>query len=149
MGAISSAGGQTMFNSYGPGLPSNVLRVPYYTLMDGNALLGGTNRGSLVTVTSPQSTVSFHNFKSRNFKLSVSNPKSKCVACLSVLSQISNCKLVIKHASQMLRSVFNISCLFLRPRPWQFEILDSTDKQATHLLLGFETLNLKFCDLKL
>ena len=25
------------------------------------------------------------------------------------------------------RSVFKISCLFLRPRPWQFEIWDSTD----------------------
>ena len=36
-------------------------------------------------------TVSFHNFKSQNFKLSVSNPKSKYVAYLSVLSQISNC----------------------------------------------------------
>ena len=30
-------------------------------------------------------TVSFHNFKSQNFKLSVSNPKSKYVAYLSVL----------------------------------------------------------------
>ena len=28
----------------------------------------------------------------------------------------------------ILRSVFRISCLFLRPRPWQFEIRDSTDK---------------------
>ena len=37
-------------------------------------------------------TVSFHNFKSQNFKLSVSNPKSKYVAYLSVLSQISNCQ---------------------------------------------------------
>ena len=37
-------------------------------------------------------TVSFHNFKSQNFKLSVSNPKSKYAACLSVLSQISNCQ---------------------------------------------------------
>ena len=37
-------------------------------------------------------TVSFHNFKSQNFKLSVSNPKSKYVAHLSVLSQISNCQ---------------------------------------------------------
>ena len=35
-------------------------------------------------------TVSFHNFKSQNFKLSVSNPASKCVAYLSALSQISN-----------------------------------------------------------
>ena len=37
-------------------------------------------------------TVSFHNFKSQNFKLSVSNPKSKYVAYLSVLAQISNCQ---------------------------------------------------------
>ena len=37
-------------------------------------------------------TASFHNFKSQNFKLSVSNPKSKYVACLSVLSRISNCQ---------------------------------------------------------
>ena len=37
-------------------------------------------------------TVSFHNFKSQNFKLSVSNPKSKYVAYLSVLPQTSNCK---------------------------------------------------------
>ena len=35
-------------------------------------------------------TVSFHNFKSQNFKLSVSNPKSKYAAHVSVLSQISN-----------------------------------------------------------
>ena len=39
-----------------------------------------------------QDTVSFHNFKSQNLKLSVSNPKSKYVAYLSVLSQISNCQ---------------------------------------------------------
>ena len=37
-------------------------------------------------------TVSFHNFKSQNVKLSVSNPKSKYVAYLYVLSQISNCQ---------------------------------------------------------
>ena len=37
-------------------------------------------------------TISFHNFKSQNFKSSVSNPKSKYVAYLSVLSQISNCQ---------------------------------------------------------
>ena len=49
----------------------------------------------------------------------------------------------------MIRSVFKISCLFLRPRPWQFEIRDSTDKQATYLLLGFETLDFENCDLKL
>ena len=39
-----------------------------------------------------QDTVNFHNFKSQNFKLSVSNPKSKDVAYVSVLSQISNCR---------------------------------------------------------
>ena len=38
------------------------------------------------------SPVSFHNFKSQNFKLNVSNPKSKCVAYVSVLSRISNCQ---------------------------------------------------------
>ena len=37
-------------------------------------------------------TVSFHNFKSQDFKLSVSNPKSKYVAYLSVLSHSSNCQ---------------------------------------------------------
>ena len=35
-----------------------------------------------------QQAVSFHNFKSQNFKLSVSNPKNKYVAYVSVLSQI-------------------------------------------------------------
>ena len=38
------------------------------------------------------STVSFHNFKSQDFKLSVSNPKNKYVAYVSVLSRISNCQ---------------------------------------------------------
>ena len=37
-------------------------------------------------------TVSFLNFKSQNLKLSVSNPKSKYVAYVTVLSQISNCQ---------------------------------------------------------
>ena len=37
-------------------------------------------------------TVSFHNFKSKNSKLSVSSPKSKYVAYVSVLSQNSNCQ---------------------------------------------------------
>ena len=37
-------------------------------------------------------TVSFHNLKSQNFKLSVSNPKNKYVAYVSVLSRISNCQ---------------------------------------------------------
>ena len=37
-------------------------------------------------------TVSFHNFKSQDFKLSVSNPKNKYVVYSSVLSPISNCQ---------------------------------------------------------
>ena len=37
-------------------------------------------------------TVSCHNFKSQNFKLSVSNPKNTYVAYVSVLSRISNCQ---------------------------------------------------------
>ena len=39
----------------------------------------------------PGPTVSFHNFKSQKIKLSVSNPKGKYVAYVSVLSRISNC----------------------------------------------------------
>ena len=94
-------------------------------------------------------TVSFHNSKSHNFKLSVWNPKIKYVAYLSVLSQISNCQglgrenkhenlktdrrassacdVVLGCIIFLVRSVFKISSLFLRPRPWQFEIRDSTD----------------------
>ena len=50
-------------------------------------------------------TVSFHNFKSQKFKLSVSNPKSKYVAYLSVLSQISNCQgLGRKHKHELLKT---------------------------------------------
>ena len=48
--------------------------------------------GMCTTLSLVQLTVSFHNFKSQNFKLSVSNPKSTYVAYLSVLSQISNCQ---------------------------------------------------------
>ena len=44
------------------------------------------------TISSIIHTVRFHNFKSQNFKLSVSNPKNKHVAYVSVLSQISNCQ---------------------------------------------------------
>ena len=45
-----------------------------------------------IFLASPSPTVSFHNFKSQKIKLSVSNPKSKYVVYLSVLSQISNCQ---------------------------------------------------------
>ena len=51
----------------------------------------GSNLGPPASESRPF-TVSFHNFKSQNFKLSVSNPKSEYVAYVSVLSQISNCQ---------------------------------------------------------
>ena len=47
---------------------------------------------TITTISSRNGTDSFHNFKSQNLKLSVSNPQSKYVAYLSVLSQISNCQ---------------------------------------------------------
>ena len=50
------------------------------------------NEGQAPPLARPPFTVSFHNFKSQNFKLSVSNPKNKYVVYLSVLSQISNCQ---------------------------------------------------------
>ena len=63
-----------------------------------------------------QITVSSHNFKSQNFKLSVSNPKSKYVDDLSLLSQIWNCQglgrtnkheiLKADRRSQILRAIF-------------------------------------------
>ena len=48
------------------------------------------SRGRRCRGTVGGTTVSFHNFKSQNFKLSVSNPESKYVAYVSVLSRISN-----------------------------------------------------------
>ena len=47
---------------------------------------------SISSSSSTISTVSFHNFKSQDFKFSVSNPKSKYAAYSSVLSRISNCQ---------------------------------------------------------
>ena len=50
-------------------------------------------------------TVSCHNFKSQKFKLSVSNPKNKYVAYVSVLSRISNCQgLGRKHKFEILKT---------------------------------------------
>ena len=59
-------------------------------------------------------TVSFHNFKSQSFKLSVSNPKSKYVAYLSVLSQISNCQgLGCKNKHENLKTDRMVPILFI------------------------------------
>ena len=56
--------------------------------------------GHMLTIT-----VSFHNFKSQEFKLSVSNPKGKYVAYLSVLSQVSICQsLGRKNKHEMLKT---------------------------------------------
>ena len=55
------------------------------------------------------SMVSFHNFKSQILKLSVSNPKSKYVVYLSVLSQISNYQgLGRKNKDEILKTVIII-----------------------------------------
>ena len=55
-------------------------------------------------------TVSFHNFKLQDFKLSVSNPKRKYVAYLSVLSQISNCQgLGCKNKHEILKTDRTVS----------------------------------------
>ena len=52
-----------------------------------------TARAASPSTRKSTTTVSFHNLKSQNFKLSVSNPKNKYVAYVSVLlSQISNCQ---------------------------------------------------------
>ena len=60
-------------------------------------------------------TVSFHSFKSQNFKLSVSNAKSKYVAYSSVLSQFSNCQgLGRKNKHEILKA----------DRRWELEYLD-------------------------
>ena len=53
---------------------------------------GDTHEGHRAKVIIIYYTVSFHNFKSQHFKSSVSNPKSKYVAYLHILSQISNCQ---------------------------------------------------------
>ena len=67
-----------------------------YMLQDslqGSSVKIGTRQNiSMAPAQEYSHTVSFHNFKSQNFKLSVSNPKSKYVAYLSLPSQISNCQ---------------------------------------------------------
>ena len=54
---------------------------------------------------SPSGTVSFHNFKSQNVKLSISNPRSKYAVYLSALSHISNCQgLGCKNKHEILKT---------------------------------------------
>ena len=59
-------------------------------------------------------TVSFHNFKSQNLKLNVSNPKSIYVAYLSVLSQISNYQgLGRKNKHELLCTIYNTIYIYI------------------------------------
>ena len=76
---------------------------------------GKNDNSSNSSNSSDSTTVSFHNFKSQDFKLSVSNPKSKYVAYLSVLSRISNCQgLGRKNKFEILKlTVHPIFCVFL------------------------------------
>ena len=78
------------------------------------------------------STVSFHNFKSQNFKLSVSNPKITYVAYLSVLSQISNCQgLGRKHKHEILktdRSITETASTKRRVMQWRSDQKWSVDR---------------------
>ena len=83
---------------------------------------------------------SFHNFKSRNFKLSASNPKSKYVACLSVLSQISNCQgLGRKHKHEVLktdRRIFGLGPESSRsPEASPFRVVGDNESNTLSLLL--------------
>ena len=70
----------------------------YYSYDDNNIILVVTINVVIVVKTLVvmrlllPPTVSCHNFKSQNVKLSVSNPKNKHVAYVSVLSRISNCQ---------------------------------------------------------
>ena len=58
-------------------------------------------------------TVSFQHLKSQNLKLSVSNPKSKYVVCVSVLSQISNCQgLGRKNKHEILKTDRSMGTIF-------------------------------------
>ena len=63
-----------------------------------------------------RTTVSFHNFKSQNVKLSVSNPKSKYVAYVSVLSQISNCQGLGRKNKHDILKTDRMSLLLFEPR---------------------------------
>ena len=78
-----------------PAAATDFLHIHRYTDTQIQCNLGisrVTNQDLKPGIETRRSTVSFHNFKSQNFKLSVSNPKSKYVAYSSVLSQISNCQ---------------------------------------------------------
>ena len=69
-------------------------------------------------------TVSFHNFKSQNFKLSVSNPKSKYVAYVSVLSRISNSQgLGRKNKLEILKTYRKIPGSRFRTKAYQHRSL--------------------------
>ena len=68
---------------------------------------------------SPTNTVSFHTFKSQNYKLRVSNPKRKYVVYLSVLSRISNCQgLGRKNKFEILKTDRTVRSERFDPSKW-------------------------------
>ena len=91
-------------------------------------------RAHSLTFVSQVLTVSFHNFKSQNFKLSVSNPKSKYVAYLPVLSQISNCQgLGRKNKHEILKTDRTHFCLTAASRDQQQRSSASTEPSMQYL----------------
>ena len=86
-------------------------------------------------------TVSFHNFESRNFKLSVSNPKSKYVAYVSVLSQISNCQSLGRKNNESVQSgrgfamvILTVSSLFGAPLSINIHIITPCAGEVLHFM---------------
>ena len=67
-----------------------------------------------------------------------------CILCVSYHRFI-----FVECVVGFLRSVFRISNLFLRPRPWRIEIRHRVKRTSTIHLIGFETLQLKIRRLKL
>ena len=65
-----------------------------------------------MTISGNCTTGSFHDFNSQNFKLSVSNPKSKHAAHVSVLSRISNCQGEIIWNSENFWIIYNLKFNF-------------------------------------
>ena len=86
---------------------------------------------------SAATTVSFHNFKSQNFKLRISNPKSKHDDHLSVLSRISNCQgLSRKNNFEILKTYRTTRDLILQNKLCHLQSHQQSPKKA---LIGLRT----------
>ena len=77
-------------------------------------------------------TVSFHTFKPQIFKLSVSNPKNKYVAYVSVLSQISNCQGLGRKNKHEVLKTDRISVSFLQ-QPFSVSKMIFLDSPSSHV----------------